>query len=88
MNASAKCPHPSIALDVKLTAMSDSNVRSLQVMIKCSECQCQMIFIGAPMGVSLARPTRSVDGSMLYIPMVPEGEVPDVGPELIARRVV
>lgn len=89
MNASAQCPHPTLGLDAQLTAMSDSNVRCLQLMVKCQACQCQMIFIGAPLGVSLNRPTMSIDGSMLYIPVFPEGEErPANLPEMIARRVV
>ncbi len=89
MSASAKCPHSTMSLDTELTAMSDSNIRSLQLMVKCSACGCQLLFLGAPMGVSLARPVMSIDHSVLYIPMVPEGEDPPSNPpELIARRVV
>jgi hypothetical protein len=87
MSGSAKCPHTTVAIDAQLTAMSDSNLRSMQLAVKCSACGCQMLFLGAPMGVSLQRPTRSVDSSMLYVPMYPEDEEPAVGPEIIARRV-
>jgi hypothetical protein len=89
VNASTKCPHPSIACDVNITAMTDSNVRCLQLTVKCPVCDGTFLFLGAPMGVSLGRPTMSVDRSMLYIPMVPEGEEPPANlPEMIARRVV
>jgi hypothetical protein len=89
MNASAKCPHPGVEVHTEFTAMTDTNVRAMQLMVKCAHCKQQFTFLGLPMGVSLSRPTMSVDGSVLYAPMVPEGEEPDKQlPEMIARRVV
>lgn len=85
MSASVRCPHSDLDIHVNVVVMSDTNVRSVEITARCKICEEPMRFIGVPMGISLARPTVSVDGEELRVPMVPASEEPDKGTDVTAR---
>lgn len=85
MSASAKCPHSDLDIHVNIAVMMDTNVRSMEVTARCKICGEAMRFLGAPIGISLARPTVSVDGTELRVPMVPASEEPDKAVDMTAR---
>jgi hypothetical protein len=49
------------------------------IVIKCAECGEKFDFIGLSLGMSAYRPTVSMDGTELRVPLMPHGMLPPEG---------
>lgn len=84
------CNHADFEADVIVNRMMDTGGFSADIKVKCAHCGEKFCFIGAPAGMSFARPMVSVDGTELRAPIEPQGEpklymksVFEIPPELI-----
>ena len=68
------CKHVDFEAQVNINRMLDTGMFAADVSVKCAHCGEKFCFIGAPAGVSYARPMVSVDGTELRCPIEPQGE--------------
>jgi hypothetical protein len=68
----AHCDHQSFAAYVGVNRLEDKREFVADVRIRCQDCDLPFRFLGTPPGVSLRRPTVSVDGLELRVPIEPE----------------
>ncbi len=72
------CEHPEIVLDYVPQVSGDTNVIMLTMRVCCAQCG-PLRFIGIDMGLSLNRPSTSVDGCILHLPVIGELEEAEAG---------
>jgi hypothetical protein len=65
------CEHVAMTVDMQSGRFAETNVRFLQVRIKCAACDKPMEFISEPVG-----PTLDPDLCGISFPYVAQGEVP------------
>jgi hypothetical protein len=74
MSASSQCPHSDIHYHLNHHRSGDTNLMYLEITAKCSICNGDMAFRGAPMGSSPNHPAMSPDGKEMRLPFLCEGE--------------
>jgi hypothetical protein len=79
------CEHEQLDFAINVTAFEDRPGRALDISGKCKACGAPIGFVGLPMGISMNRPTVSIDGHELRLP-VTIGDEPHVpGVEMLGR---
>lgn len=75
------CPHEQFTSCVSVNRLEDVGRFAADVTIQCVQCGARFQFLGLPGGLSLERPTVSVDGLEARMPIAPEttGECTDCG---------
>lgn len=88
------CPHMNFAVQANVGRLLRSDEDStivgftMDVTVKCTECNKPFEFVGLPMGYSPYRPMCSVDGQEARMPIKPVGEQMAIGlPEFTVREV-
>ncbi|MGI9487329.1 MAG: hypothetical protein ACR2RF_15920 [Geminicoccaceae bacterium] len=77
MTSGIQCQHSDVHFDINQNHFGDTNVSSLDLTATCKICGVRFKFLGLPVGVSMAKPTVSVDGYEVKLPMVASNEKPD-----------
>ena len=68
------CEHQQLHLSVNFVGFEDTNVRYLEIKVKCKTCDRRMRFRGLPLGLSPHRPTGELGGFEVRLPFLAEGE--------------
>jgi hypothetical protein len=67
------CTHPKFAAECDVNRFEDTGLFSVDVRIRCVECNEPFRFIGLPAGILQKNPTVSIDGLELHAPIEPQG---------------
>lgn len=70
----APCEHADFVANVAVNRLLDTGRFAADIRVGCAHCGEAFRFLGAPAGISYARPMVSVDGTELRCPIEPEGE--------------
>ena len=82
------CQHINFQVGTQVTLIEDKpGVRMLDIKMRCADCGKPFEFVGPPVGVNYYRPTVSLDGQIMTVPIVPEGEKQPEGLPYLAARV-
>lgn len=67
------CEHEDFEVDAKVIRLSDSGRFTMDVRVKCTQCEHPFRFLGLPMGVDLNGATTSADGTEGRFSIHPKG---------------
>ena len=84
MNVSQECAHLNFAANVAVGRLSREDNGPIthycaEVTVRCAECGQPFEFVGLPVGMSAYRPTVSLDGLEMRVPITPPGVQPPKG---------
>lgn len=69
------CQHADeFGVTVTVTRMEDTGRFTADIKVRCASCGEPFRFLGVPPGIRWDRPTCSIDGLELHVPIEPEGE--------------
>jgi hypothetical protein len=71
--ARVACEHEHFQASAEVNRLEDVKKFAVDVRIKCVDCDTPFRFLGFPGGISLDRPTVSVDCTEARLPIVPGG---------------
>lgn len=71
MNDTTTCKHETFGAQVNVNRMEDTGRFIANVTIKCVECDLAFEFVGPAAGIAWDRPTVSLDGTELHVPIEP-----------------
>lgn len=76
------CPHKDLSFHIKMTIFTDRPGRSLDITGCCKACRAAVRFVGAPIGISLNRPSMSLSGDEIHLPILVGDEQHVPGPDV------
>ena len=81
MSAAAKlcCKHENFRVDANVARIEDVGAFSVDLRIRCTDCDEPFEWVGLPNGYSPYSPTVSIDSQEMRAPIVPQGSKPPEG---------